>query len=338
MKGRALITGVSGFGGRHLARHLLAAGWEVAGTSLSRSSGVAGLVEQRLAIDHRAGLTKLVAGFEPDVVFHLAAIVDTVTTPDVARLFQTNVMGTVSVLEALREARSDARVVYASSAFAYGWTPPDAQPVREEQPLRPLTAYGASKAASEAIVAAAVRGYGVDAVVARVFQHTGPGHVGAYALSDWARQLAEIAAGPGSGIIKCGNLDVERDYLDVRDVAAAYGTLALAGEAGETYNVASGHPRSMRSLLEGLIAAFGVDVEIDSEPRRVRLVDQPVFCGDPAKLKRRTDWKPEYELEQTLADLGAFWLDRVALGDGGAGRRARPDRDRALIESSPAGL
>jgi GDP-4-dehydro-6-deoxy-D-mannose reductase len=311
VKRRALITGVSGFAGRHLARDLLAAGWEVAGTSLSRSSGVAGVVEQRLAIDHRQGLSKLVAGFEPDVVFHLAAIVDTVTTPDVARLFQTNVMGTVSVLEALREACSDARVVYASSAFAYGWAPPDAQPVREDQPLRPLTPYGASKAASEAIVSAAVRGQGVDAVVARVFQHTGPGHIGAYALSDWARQLAEIAAGSGSGVIKCGNIDVERDYLDVRDVSAAYRALALAGEAGEAYNVASGHPRSMRSLLEGLIAAFGVDVEIESEPRRVRSADQPVFYGDPAKVKRATDWEPDYELEETLADLAAFWLDRI---------------------------
>ena len=303
MSTRALITGVSGFAGRRLAALLTEQGHTVAGTIQSNGSGVEGVEEHALDIEDLDGLAALIGAFRPDVVYHLAAIVDTVTTPSVMRLHRVNTMGTVAVTEALRDAGSEARLLFTSSSFAYGGTSPDEQPVRESQPLRPVTPYGASKAAAEEIVWQFARQTGAEVVVTRAFQHTGPGHTGEYAMADWARQLAEMERAGGAGTIHCGNLDVERDYLDVRDVAAAYAAAATHGRPGATYNVCSQVPRTMRSLLEGLIAAFGVDARIEVDPARLRPVDQPTFYGDRTALRTDTGWEAAIPFEQTLSDL-----------------------------------
>lgn len=312
MSRRALITGMSGFAGRQLADQLVREGWTVAGTVRSRSSGLAGVQEHRLEIDDRASLAALMGELRPDVVFHLAAIVDTVLTPDVLELHRVNTLGTVAVLEAVRELGDRPRVLHASSAFAYGFTPDAAQPVSEDEPLRPVTPYGASKAAGEAIALAFGRETGTEVVVTRAFQHTGPGHVGAYALADWAQQLARIEADGGRGTIHCGNVDVARDYCDVRDIAGAYRAVAERGRAGTVYNVASGVPVTMRALLEGLIRAFGVDVEIEVDAARLRKVDQPRFFADVARVRADTGWEPQYSLEATLAALAESWRGRAA--------------------------
>jgi GDP-4-dehydro-6-deoxy-D-mannose reductase len=309
---RALVTGAGGFAGRQLVKQLVEEGWEVAGTVRNRSSGVEGVGEHTVEITDTDALTALIREFEPEVVCHLVAIVDTVTTPDVRLLYKTNTVGTVAVLEALQAAPSAARLLYTSTSFVYGASSSEEQPVRENHPLRPLTPYGASKAAGEIISLQHARQTGREVVIARAFQHTGPGHVGAYAMADWAHQLAEIEAGSGSGVIRCGNIDVERDYLDVRDVASAYRILATEGRAGEVYNVSSDVPRTMRFLLEGLIQAFGVEVEIEVDPKRLRRVDQPVFYGDSSKARTEVGWSPSFEIEQTLADLADFWRTRVA--------------------------
>lgn len=312
MSRRALITGVSGFAGRQLADQLLREGWTVAGTVRSRDSGLAGVQEHRLEIDDRAALAALIDELRPDVVFHLAAIVDTVVTPDVLELHRVNTLGTVAVLEGVRALGDKPRVLYASSAFAYGFTPDEAQPVSEDEPLRPVTPYGASKAAGEAIALAFGRETGIEVMVSRAFQHTGPGHVGAYALADWAQQLARIEADGGRGTIRCGNVDVARDYCDVRDIAGAYRAVAERGRAGAIYNVASGVPVTMRALLEGLIRAFGVDVEIEVDAMRLRKVDQPRFFADVSRLRADTGWEPQHSLEATLEALAGFWRRQVA--------------------------
>lgn len=314
MSRRAVVTGVSGFAGRHLATTLLDAGWKVAGTVRSRSAGVPGVREESIDICDVDGLARLIAAVEPSVVFHLAAIVDTVTTPDVDELHRVNTTGTEAVIAALRAAAPRARLLFTSSAFAYGRTPPEAIPVREEQPLAPVTPYGVSKAAAEALVARFVEDGG-DAVVTRAFQHTGPGHVGAYALADWALQLARIERDGGPRTLATGDLDVERDYLDVRDVATAYVAAAERGVRGSTYNVCSGRPVSMRELLERLIRAFGVDVEPVVDPARLRAVDQPVVYGDVSRLVHDTGWAPAHSLDDTLSALAETARARLAAGD-----------------------
>jgi GDP-4-dehydro-6-deoxy-D-mannose reductase len=305
MTRRAFITGVSGFAGRHLAELLVSEGWSVAGTVRHRSADLPTVAEHRLEIDDATGIRAVLAEFQPDVVYHLAAVVDTVTTPDVLALYRTNVIGTAAVLEAIGSVGSVRRVLVASSAFAYGRTPPDLQPVQETAALEPLTAYGASKVATEAIALQWRRLTGVDVVITRAFQHTGPGHVGSYALADWAGQLAS-----GASVIRVGNLDVARDYLDVRDVVAAYRVLAETGRAGEIYNVGSGVPVTMASLLDGLVEAFGGHARVEIDPTRLRTVDQPVFYADIQRLMTDTTWAPRFTLRETLQDLADWWRSR----------------------------
>ncbi|GAB2766311.1 GDP-mannose 4,6-dehydratase [Terrabacter koreensis] len=300
MSRRALITGVSGFTGRHLARQLVAAGWAVTGTVRSRAAGVPGVDEHVVGLDEWARVRELVESCRPDVVYHLAAIVDTVTTPDLHMLYRTNTLGTASVLDAVLASGLHPRVLLASSAFAYGLVANGGECVAEDTPLRPLTPYGASKAAAEAIALQWWRQTGIDLVVARGFQHTGPGHVGAYALADWAAQLAS-----GATTLEVGSLDVVRDYLDVRDVASAYAALAEHGRPGEAYNVGSGVGRTMRQMLDGLVTAFGRRVEIRRAVGRFRASDQPVFVADITRLTTDTDWTAAYTLDETMRDLAA---------------------------------
>ena len=302
---RAFVTGVSGFAGRELATQLVAAGWHVEGTVNTRTSGVGEVSEHRVQIDDRDALARLLAAFAPDVVFHLAAIVDTVTTPDVDELHRVNTLGTVAVTEAMRAVAPHVRLVFTSSSFAYGRTSADDQPVRESHALEPITPYGVSKAESEAIVARFRDESAADTVITRAFQHSGPGHTGEYALADWARQLVAIERAGGTGTIVTGNLGVARDYLDVRDVASAYIAAAERGRPGETYNVCSGKPVTMRELLVGLIEAFGLDVRIETDPARIRAIDQPVFVGDPSKLRADTGWSPRFTQVEMLAALAA---------------------------------
>lgn len=311
MAKRALITGVSSFAGRKLASQLIADGWDVAGTVHSRVSGVDGVAEHKLDVCDESAIDDLVAAFGPDVVFHLAAIVDTVDTPSVVELHRVNVLGTAAVLEAVKRASSTPRLVFTSSAFVYGRIDDGAVPIEETAPLRPLTPYGSGKVAAEAIVGQYAR-TGGDAIIARAFQHSGDGHTGAYALSDWAEQLARIEAGEREPQMRVGNLDVERDYLDVTDVAAAYAAIGERGEAGAIYNVCSGEPVSMRALLDGLIAAFGVEVTVETDQSRLRAGDQTQFFGSPARLEQDTGWRRSRSTAEMLAALAAYWRGRVS--------------------------
>lgn len=306
MSGRAFITGVSGFAGQALARLLVEQDWTVAGTVGSRECDVPEVEAHRVQIDDCDRLTGLLAEFAPDVVFHLAAIVDTVQTPSVMELHRVNTLGTTAVTLAVANASPDARLVFASSAFAYGHVDSRADSIHEDTPLRPVTPYGASKAAGETLVLQHARLHSADAVITRAFQHTGRGHVGAYALADWAAQLTMIERSGEDDEIATGDLSVKRDYLDVRDVASAYLAVAEHGASGGVYNVCSGVAVSMRELLETLVGCFDVNVKIVTDPSRLRKVDQPVFVGDPAKLTADTGWRRRYELAETMTALAEF--------------------------------
>jgi GDP-4-dehydro-6-deoxy-D-mannose reductase len=240
-----------------------------------------------------------------------AAIAEPLTTHEV------NAGGTLRLLEALRAARAeggnDPLILVVGSADVYGPQPPAAYPLTEITPLCPTNPYAASKIAAEAYARAAAATYALRTVVTRAFNHIGPGQDSRFAVVSFALQLARIAAG-GDPLLLVGNLDAERDFLDVRDVARAYALLieGAGGSDGEVYNVAGGRTVSMKEILRRLVMIARVGVEIRDDPERMRPADIPQLFGDASKLRAATGWEPAISLETTLRDVYAEARERVA--------------------------
>lgn len=299
---RALVTGASGFVGRYLVERLRGAQYEVTAAG-GPHDGDADFLPVDLADTQSIRAAFDIA--EPDVVFHLAAqafVPRAIEAPE--ETYETNVMGTARVLEALRASAGKARLVFISSAEVYGAQPPEAMPLRESLASNPANPYAASKAAAEAIVLGEVRSFGVDAVIARAFNHIGPGQNDRFVVPSFAAQLAAIARG-GEPVMYVGNLEAKRDFLDVRDVVDAYVAIAERGERGETYNVASGTAVSIREILGELIRIAHVPVEVRDDPARMRPSDAPVLYGSSEKLRARTGWQPRIPLRRSLQDVYA---------------------------------
>lgn len=299
---RALVTGASGFVGRHLVGRLAASGNDVIAAGGPHD-------DDTLPIDLN-DIETLHAAFDiaqPDTVFHLAAqafVPRALEAP--AETYATNVTGTANVLQALREfkarAKRNVRLLFVSSAEVYGTQPASAMPLRESVAPNPANPYAASKAAAEALVIGEAHSFGVDAIITRAFNHIGPGQNERFAVPSFASQLASIAAG-NEPVMLVGNLDAKRDFLDVRDVVDAYAALAERGASGESYNVCSGTAVSMREILAELIRIAHVPVEVREDPARMRPADVPVLYGDNTKLREQTGWAPQIPLRRTLQDV-----------------------------------
>jgi GDP-4-dehydro-6-deoxy-D-mannose reductase len=196
------------------------------------------------------------------------------------------------------------RVLIVSSAEVYGIHRPERMPLDEAAVVRPGNAYAASKLAAETYALAWHRSYGLDTVVARPFNHIGPGQDERFVVASFARQLADIAAG-APPLMRVGNLEAQRDFLDVRDVAAAYVLLLANGRPGEVYNIGSGRAVAIREVLRQLITIARVPVEIRDDPERMRSSDLPILSGDATKLRAETGWEPKYALATSLRDIYA---------------------------------
>ncbi len=301
---RVLVTGAHGFVGLHLSAALRARGHEVIatehGTRAAAHDEAALSVDVTSALEVRGALDLA----RPDAVAHLAAQAFVpASLDDPAGTFAINAGGTLNVLDAARELAAEGtrvRVLVVSSADVYGAQPAAAQPLAETTAPRPHNPYAASKVAAEALALAYARSFGVDAVVARSFNHIGPGQDARFAVPAFALQIARVAAG-GPPLVQVGNLEAQRDFLDVRDVCDAYVTLLEGGgEAGEAYNVCSGAATAMREILRRLIEIAHVPVEVRDDPARMRPSDVPMSCGDPAKLHAATGWRPRIPLSAAL--------------------------------------
>jgi GDP-4-dehydro-6-deoxy-D-mannose reductase len=213
-------------------------------------------------------------------------------------------MGTARLAHAVRGYAGGApRIVFASSAEVYGARDAGEYPIVETLDLRPRNPYAASKAAAEAILLGESRSFGTDVVVARAFNHIGPGQDERFVVASFAAQLARIAAG-GTPKLFVGNLETARDFLDVRDVVAAYIALARDGERGEVYNVCSGRAVAIRDVLRELIAIARAPVEVREDPERKRGgAEIPLLVGNPAKLRARTGWEPKIPLVRSLREI-----------------------------------
>ena len=312
------ITGIEGFVGRHLAAHLAGSAHRVSGSYLDQSAadGLGGGYQlYRADLRDSGQWARLMQSARPDCIFHLAAQSSPAWSfKRPAETLEINVVGTANLLEACRQACPEARFLAISSCEIYGMTSDD-RPVAEDQPYNPASPYAVSKIAQEQLAIQYHHSYGLRAIIARPFPHTGPGQPDNFALPSFARQAAEIAAGLRPPVVEVGNLSARRDLSDVRDVIRAYALLAEKGIPGQIYNVCSGKYLSIQSALETLIGLSGLDIEVRPDPARFRPLDIPILWGDNAKLKRQTGWSPEYDIERTLEDLYRYWLARVGKQD-----------------------
>ncbi len=321
---KILITGVNGFAGSHLSDYILKNKLgEVTGTIRGKSSDPSNIRHNRenmkvLKCDFTDFTTvkSVIRETEPDYIFHLAAqsdVSDSWKAPH--ETMQSNVLGSMNLFEAVREISPKARVQVASSSETYGMVLESELPIRETNPLRPLSPYGVSKAAMDMMAYQYNQSYGLHIVRTRAFNHTGPRRGSVFVTSNWSRQIAEIEKGLKSAEISVGALDSKRDFSDVRDVVRAYWMAIEKGEPGEVYNICSGKSVSMEWLLNKLLSMASDNVrktiKVKSDPSRFRPSDVKVLEGDASKFSKRTGWKPEYTLEQTLQDLMDYWREKV---------------------------
>lgn len=296
---KAFVTGAGGFVGPYLVGHLADCGDDIVET------------DSELDVTDAEGVRKALLASRPDAVYHLAAASHVGTSwsapVDVLRV---NAEGTLNVLLASIEA-GVGRVLLIGSAEEYGRVSPDALPIAETAPLRPVSPYGASKAAAEMLASHAFHGRGLSVTCVRAFNHLGPGQSDALVASTIARQIA-VAERAGGGVVETGDLSPRRDFTDVRDVVRAYRLLVERGEPGETYNVCSGRDVAIQEVADLLAASCTVPLTFELDASRLRPVDVPVVRGDNAKLRAATGWEPEIPLAQTLADILAWWRQHVA--------------------------
>jgi GDP-4-dehydro-6-deoxy-D-mannose reductase len=299
---RALVTGAGGFVGAHLVRHLDACGDDVVELE-GRVDGI--------DITDAVAITEAIVKAEPEAVYHLAGASDvggSWSAPQAT--FMANAVGTLNVLEASRQAGAR-RVLAVTSADVYGRVTEDELPLDEDQPLRPVSPYAASKVAADALAQQAWLGHRLPVIRVRAFNHLGPGQSDKFVAPSLAARIARNER-DGGDEVPIGNLAPRRDITDVRDVVRAYRLLVEHGEAGEVYNVCSGRAVAVQAIAELLLGMAKHPMRLVSDPELQRPVDIPVLVGDNGKVAAATGWAPTIALETTLADVLADWRVRVA--------------------------
>jgi GDP-4-dehydro-6-deoxy-D-mannose reductase len=309
---RVLITGSEGFVGTYLTVHLAAAypTWQVTGTTHHSPATAAGLV--RCDLRNADAVMALVQTVRPEMVVHLAGQSNVPASfADPEGTLTNNITGTLHLLDACRVHAPDARLLIASSNEVYGPTPPEAQPLREDRPLHPVNPYSVSKAAQEMLARQYAHSYHLDVVVARPFNHIGPGQTDRFVVGAFARQIVEVERG-ARRVVSVGNLDAKRDFTDVRDVVRAYGLLLEHGERGGVYNIGSGTATPISGVLEMLCRLAQVAVTVEQDPALMRPSDVPVMMGDTTLLRQATGWEPEIPLAQSLGETLVWWRAALA--------------------------
>ncbi|TNF75366.1 MAG: SDR family oxidoreductase [Acidobacteria bacterium] len=322
---RVLITGITGFAGSHLADYLLAEHPEVEIFGFqrwrSRTENIehlAGKIELREAdLRDYSSIHQVLEEVRPDAVFHLAAqsfVPTSWRAP--AETLSTNIIGQTHIFEAVRALGQDPVIQIAGSSEEYGLVLPDEVPIKETNPLRPLSPYAVSKVAQDLLAYQYHQSYGLKTVRTRGFNHTGPRRGDVFVTSNFAKQIASIEAGLQEAVIRVGNLESVRDFTDVRDTVRAYWLAVEKGRPGEVYNIASGREITIRQLLDNLVELSSTRVEVEVDPERLRPSDVEVLIGDASKFHADTGWEPAIPLKQTLEDLLDFWRERVSKKQG----------------------
>ncbi|TVY11837.1 GDP-mannose 4,6-dehydratase [Paenibacillus cremeus] len=310
---KALITGISGFAGSHMAEYLLQNNVEVAGTIRQGSQmhhlmHLSGLQLVDCDLRDSAAVAAVVESTWPDIIFHLAAqSYVPVSWKSPLETLYNNIAGQLNLFEAIRHLQLPCKLLLACSSEEYGQVAPHEVPIKETHTLRPLSPYAVSKVAQEHLGYQYYKNYGMHVVVARTFNHTGPRGGEHFVLSNFAKQIADIEKGKQPPVLWVGNLQAKRDFTDVRDVVRAYWLALDKAVPGEAYNIASGTCHSIEEMLRILLSFSAVSIEVKPDPSRLRPSDVPMVIGDYTKFHQAAGWKPEIPLQQTLKDLLEYW-------------------------------
>ena len=317
---RVLITGITGFAGSHLADYILENQPEVKLYGLIRwRSPMENILHIRDKIELHEGdlkdivsLKKCLSEIKPDRIFHLAAqsyVPFSWKCP--SETFSINALGQINLFEAVLSLKLSPRIQVAGTSEEYGLVSPDEIPMKETNPLRPLSPYAVSKIAQDFLAWQYYKSYGLKTVRTRGFNHTGPRRGEVFICSNFARQIAEIEKGKKEPVIYVGNLEAKRDFTDVRDTVRGYWLCLEKGKHGDVYNVGTGKPYSMQEILDLLLSMSKVKVKTKLDPARLRPSDVPVLYSDCTKLKELTGWEPKIPFKKSLEDLLEYWRERI---------------------------
>jgi GDP-4-dehydro-6-deoxy-D-mannose reductase len=315
---KVLVTGVTGFAGSHLVDYMLTRGdCEIVGIQRwrSRTENIEHFADRitLLECDLRDATSTFdtVSKVRPDWIFHLAAqsFVPTSWSAPTESL-TTNVLAQVNIFEAVRRLKLPCRIQLACSSEEYGMVFPDEVPIRETNPLRPLSPYAVSKVAQDMLGYQYWMSWKVDSVRTRGFNHEGPRRGPVFVASDFAKQIADIEKGRKPPVLHVGNLEARRDFTDVRDMVKAYVLALEKCEPGEAYNICRGRAWSIREVLDLLLGLTKAKIEVRQDPARLRPSDVPILLGDNSKFVRATGWQPAIPFERTLADMLEHWRSR----------------------------
>jgi GDP-4-dehydro-6-deoxy-D-mannose reductase len=317
---RILITGITGFAGSHLADYILENHPDVKVFGLirwrSRMENILHIKDRIHLIEadlkDMGSLKKCLAGVQPDRIFHLAAQSFVPTSwicP--AETFAINALGQINLFEAVLSLGISPMIQIAGSSEEYGLVNADEVPMKETNPLRPLSPYAVSKVAQDLLGWQYYKSYGIKVVRTRGFNHTGPRRGEVFICSNFAKQIVEIEKKKREPIIYVGNLEAKRDFTDVRDIVRAYWLCLEKGKEGEVYNIGTGKTYSIKEVLDMLLSLAKVEVKIEVDPLRLRPSDVRVLLSDSSKFRELTGWAPKISFTQSLQDLLEYWRERV---------------------------
>jgi GDP-4-dehydro-6-deoxy-D-mannose reductase len=314
---RALVTGLNGFAGSHLADFLLAQG------NIQIFGGVFGNCDNIVHLDKRVTFIEgdlrepqfaqaLLAQAQPDRVYHLAGqAFPPVSWQDPWGTIEVNLRAEVNVLHAAAQTKSPARILVIGSFDEYGRVDASYLPVTEEAPLRPDSPYAVSKIAQDFLGLQYFQSHHLHVVRVRPSNHIGPRQSEQFVTSNFAKQIAEIEAGAREPVLYVGNLEAQRDFTDVRDMVRAYYLALERGAPGDVYNIGSGRAWSIQQVLGVMLAQSRAAIRVEQDPARLRPSDTPVMYVDSTKFRAQTGWEPTIPLEQSLHDILDYWRAKV---------------------------
>lgn len=312
MNMKALIIGGAGFVGGYLINELASDGYDVHATCLPSENIKGECTVHTLDIMDKEAVSAVLSAVSPDVVFHLAAQSSVALSWKKPQLTaEINVIGSINVLEAVREAEKKMRLILIGSGEEYGFIREGACPLDENEKLSPGNIYAVTKACQGMLGEVYARAYKMDIIMVRAFNHSGPAQLPMFVISDFCKQIAEIEKEMRPPEMMVGNLSAMRDFTDVRDVVRAYRLLAEKGVCGKTYNVGRGKAVKISYILETAVSMATRPVEIKQDPARMRASDIPLIEPDVSLINADTGWSAEISMEQTVKDTLDYWRNNL---------------------------